>query len=500
MNYVILSLFFVLPYSLLAMNDDIGIILSEEATPPLLESKPPRTISKSLSRKRTPRLRRNFFPALPYSTYNSSSPELVAQTQDAGQQSVFSISPYPPHSLRPLEVAPNQSTQNAVSLAYPLFLPIQDYTPTSCGPSEILPPPPKPPSVQLPPHPMPKSHQTNTRSIPQLPQYPDFSSHPYYTALDKTTLELTHNDLESLSPSIGELTILKKLLISHNSLAELPDETRHLTGLRLLEGNNNCLKTVPILLTLIRLTECQLSHNELIELPSLQPLTQLSFLDLSYNELSELPSLPPSVEEAYLTANNLRTLPSFPALSEIQILSLSDNQLESLPPGLAHLQKLKLLNLMNNPFDRHSDGRQASIAYILYRLAGKAALRAAKSVLKHQQNVLVKGLKSLTNEDLLLSERQSFDEMMAILSQNIPLIDSALEHAQDGSIQQLTDYLKLYQWLFALHHTKRLLLGNTFSAPFWDYTVNETHKTLPDEFKRLFQLLLEEELYNQVEL
>uniref|UniRef100_A0A0R0HI53 Ubiquitin-like domain-containing protein n=1 Tax=Glycine max TaxID=3847 RepID=A0A0R0HI53_SOYBN len=56
-----------------------------------------------------------------------------------------------------------------------------------------------------------------------------------------TVLSLNHNNLTTLSSTLGSLTSLRELHVSNNKLSGLPNEIRHLTQLEVLRANNNRL-------------------------------------------------------------------------------------------------------------------------------------------------------------------------------------------------------------------------------------------------------------------
>jgi len=107
-------------------------------------------------------------------------------------------------------------------------------------------------------------------------------------------LDLSHNCLVSLHPSIGQLRQLTQLLISRNPIRELPAEIGLLSSLQSLHAD----------------------HCKLVRLPrELAACTKLLVLDLQYNQLTELP-------------------PSFYRLSSLGMLLLEGNPLQSPPRRL----------------------------------------------------------------------------------------------------------------------------------------------------------------------
>ena len=177
-----------------------------------------------------------------------------------------------------------------------------------------------------------------------------------------TELDLRDMKLTELPESIGQLTKLRKLDLSHvyskkeekNQLTVLPPSLGQLTQLTELDLSSNQLTTLPDSLgQLSQLTNLNLSNNGLTALPdSLGQLTQLTSLNLSKNQLT---SLPPSLGQLTLltsldlSRNQLTSLPdSLGQLTQLTELSLSSNQLTTLPPSLGQLTQLSSLDLSSN--------------------------------------------------------------------------------------------------------------------------------------------------------
>lgn len=177
---------------------------------------------------------------------------------------------------------------------------------------------------------------------------------------------------------------LTELQLQGCQLERLPSALLALTGLRSLDLQHNCLRTLEELLSLQhlrRLSSLRLAHNRVLALPSsVGVLRRLELLDLAHNELQ---SLPPALftlhrlRRLYLAGNLLEVLPaevgalallleldlsgnrleSLPAelctnCLELRNLNVSYNSLGSLPPDLGSLSQLSLLDLRGNSLEQ----------------------------------------------------------------------------------------------------------------------------------------------------
>jgi internalin A len=111
-------------------------------------------------------------------------------------------------------------------------------------------------------------------------------------------LDLSGNQLSTLSEAIGQLSQLKKLNLSGNQLSTLPEAIGQLSQLQVLNLYRNQLNTLPEAIgQLSQLQEVYLSGDQLSMLPeAIGQLSQLKALDLSGNQLSTLPETVRSLE------------------------------------------------------------------------------------------------------------------------------------------------------------------------------------------------------------
>ena len=118
----------------------------------------------------------------------------------------------------------------------------------------------------------------------------------YYEAEEKieearsygvTELDLSYAKLTDLPESIGNVTLLKILYLSHNHLAKLPASLKKLVRMRLLDISGNQLKEIPEWIDdFHQLEEFYIRSNRLTDLPSsIAKLDQLRILKLDGNPL-----------------------------------------------------------------------------------------------------------------------------------------------------------------------------------------------------------------------
>ncbi len=160
--------------------------------------------------------------------------------------------------------------------------------------------------------------------------------------------------LTELPESLGQLTQLQTLSLSHNKLTALPESLGQLTQLQTLDLSYNQLTALPESLgQLTQLQNLDLSDNKLTALPeSLGLLTQLKRLYLGANELTPLAQLLGQLTQLQtlrIWGNKLSSLPEWIGdLTQLQVLSVHTNQLTALPESIRELTQLKELLLHGN--------------------------------------------------------------------------------------------------------------------------------------------------------
>lgn len=193
-------------------------------------------------------------------------------------------------------------------------------------------------------------------------------------------LDLGHNQIDALAPTIGRLSRLKSLQLLHNNLSQLPVELNQLTNLENLNLFGNQLNTLPDSALPPQLSTLSLGSNLLTELPdSLWGLDNLIVLDLSENQLTNvseeigrlsqlryllltknpLLAIPPTISQLtqlnvlLLGYTSLTTLPEdiFPHLTQLTILTINYTQLTTLPSDLVVLPNLQELYLQGSTLE-----------------------------------------------------------------------------------------------------------------------------------------------------
>lgn len=147
------------------------------------------------------------------------------------------------------------------------------------------------------------------------------------------TLDLSHNMIGKLTPSIGALSkSLTSLSLSHNRIAQLDPVIGTLSRLELLDLRHNLLATLPApIVGCRRLKKLHLDDNALRALPqAIGDLSALALLTAARNRLAALPD-------------------DFGRLAELVEADLSGNDLGLLPDSLGGCAKLRLLKLRGNP-------------------------------------------------------------------------------------------------------------------------------------------------------
>lgn len=151
-------------------------------------------------------------------------------------------------------------------------------------------------------------------------------------------MTLDHNKLSLLPSSLCELSRLRYLSASSNTITCLPDEIGLLPSLTQLWINDCCLTHLPeSLCDLHYLEKLSVKSNNIHTLPSnLGKLKHLQWLNASDNSLQDLPA-------------------SSCNLTNLTYLNLEKNQLTCVPQPVAQLTSLTILVLKHNAISSVSD-------------------------------------------------------------------------------------------------------------------------------------------------
>ena len=162
-------------------------------------------------------------------------------------------------------------------------------------------------------------------------------------------LDLSKNPFISFD-GIGVLQNLQYLNISHNELSSVSWGVEELVSLRVFDASYNELKSFPgPLVNLRSLRDLDLSANQITSLHGIEGISGLSWLNVAKNQIEFFPSLSVEVEKLNFNSNHLASLPSSIAkFKNLKELCLSNNRLTSLPPEIGRLPNLQFLSIDNN--------------------------------------------------------------------------------------------------------------------------------------------------------
>ncbi|CAO3691828.1 unnamed protein product [Rhizopus stolonifer] len=140
------------------------------------------------------------------------------------------------------------------------------------------------------------------------------------------SVDLSNKKLIKLSPTIGYLYNLTKLILSNNQMTELPKEVGYLKNLSVLNVSNNRIQELP---------------------DTIAFLSKLKALNISENRLKTLPSYIGQLQKIIIIIANNNQLTCLPKelsrLSNLVSLNVSFNPLRALPAEVATLPTLRKL-------------------------------------------------------------------------------------------------------------------------------------------------------------
>lgn len=172
-------------------------------------------------------------------------------------------------------------------------------------------------------------------------------------------LDVSDNEVLSISPSIVTLEALNTLNLAHNNISELPFGFGE-ASVTMLDVSHNRLKELSHTIGSLPLIDFAAEYNLLTSLPeSFCELSALQWCDLSSNRLTELPECfgqLSSLTLLYLTDNDIVELPSeFGKLSALTSLHMQYNNVKKLPPTFGELANLRTAFLSQNYVEAFPD-------------------------------------------------------------------------------------------------------------------------------------------------
>jgi len=162
-----------------------------------------------------------------------------------------------------------------------------------------------------------------------------------------------------LSPEAQHLTLCAT--IAYNDKLALP----RLTNLEKKKENPSVFYEFGIDLNELALTA--ITPKMIARFQTINQIRPVDKIALAQNELSVLPKTIfynfTSLRFVFLACNRLQSLPTgiFQSSTALERLFIHDNQLSSLPPDIGHLQNLKELFLIGNPFPSLSEAQRQSL-------------------------------------------------------------------------------------------------------------------------------------------
>ena len=173
-------------------------------------------------------------------------------------------------------------------------------------------------------------------------------------------MDVSGNQISTISPLIGQLADLKLLKANKCKLESVPNEIAQLSHLHLIELKNNQLKSfLPKMLKheilLHSLVTLDLSNNRLTAVPSaLKHLPSLSNLFLAFNQITDLSKLcRPGFESLFvldLSNNKLASIPNAFAyyVKNAQNLNFANNDLAKFPHNIGLLPQIKTIQAQHS--------------------------------------------------------------------------------------------------------------------------------------------------------
>jgi Leucine-rich repeat (LRR) protein len=162
----------------------------------------------------------------------------------------------------------------------------------------------------------------------------------------------TKDTISFVPPSIGKLHKLNHIHLRGNIIT-IPGTIGNLTDLYELDLSHNKIITIPETIgNLTNLHISDLSHNKIIAIPeTIGNLINLSKLDLSYNKIIAIPETIGNLinlEEFYISNNPITDFPiTLVKIKKLRRLSIRDTNIREFPENITELKKLCYLDYMD---------------------------------------------------------------------------------------------------------------------------------------------------------
>lgn len=302
--------------------------------------------------------------------------------------------------------------------------------------------------------------------------------------------ELSLGTIGGAQPQTELFKILAELDLPKTELREVPESIGTMKELRRISLENNGLRNLPESLgKLSKLKKINLGHNLFEEFPSVvTELPKLEDLALDRNKLTTIPDKVGTMKKMRrlkLARNKIGHLPqTFENLSGLHELDVSNNRLTDFP-DLSKAQRLRKLNLMQNPVNQGYNAQGApvsacSTAMALYRIVGKNCIHAAHKLHtllndtqshEYLRTVLadlfarVKDPKSTFSLALIPQELTNNPRFCAHLKQAMAKKKALIQEQKDpalGALKELHKHLHYYTWLDALSNSQKAFCTSPF--------------------------------------
>eukprot|EP01038_Epipyxis_sp_PR26KG_P009430 gene9430-12706_t len=258
-----------------------------------------------------------------------------------------------------------------------------------------------------------------------------------------TTLNLSHNKLQTLPPTMNQLYSLETLNISCNNISHLPDFSS-LIHIKYFDATQNNLTNFPLF---------SQSHNTLLH------------LYIGYNHISsiDMEILLPHTNlcELLLHNNNLIEInEKIELLQQCKVLDLSNNDIRDLPASIGYMNNLQHLKVDGNPI---KSIRQPLLRKSIQEL--KTYLRTRGPSILSTQPMLANNNRNNNNNNNLKASSNGHDE---VINFRVRDATNGVFDLSKLSLTTLSD--EIMEYILSMHygssiHTINLSDNNFTSIP-----------------------------------